>query len=142
MTIEINVSDDDPDLSRLIETELLKSLRAGAPQAVNAGFVLAARDEGDVLQGGLTASTSYGWLLIKTLWVRAESRRRGVGRSLMREAEERGRALGCHGAWLDTSSADAMRFYEKLGYEPFGVLTNKDDQQPQPHSRWFMKRLF
>lgn len=142
MTITIVHSDDDPGLSRLIETELLKSLRTGAPQAVNAGFVLAARDAGDILQGGLTASTSYGWLLIKTLWVRAECRSQGVGRSLMREAEARGRAMGCHGAWLDTSSADAKRFYEKLGYEPFGVLTNEGDRKPQPHSRWFMKRLF
>lgn len=140
MTIAIVHSDDDPGLSHLIEAELLKSLRAGAPQAMNAGFVLAARDAGYTLQGGLTAATSYGWLLIKTLWVRAECRRRGVGRSLMREAEERGRALGCHGAWLDTSSAAAMRFYETLGYEPFGVLTNAGDQHPHPHSRWFMKR--
>lgn len=136
----ITIEDDDADTGACIEAELLHALRDALPQAENTSFVLSARDQAGALIGGLTASTSYGWLLIKTLWVTEAFRHRGLGRRFMVLAEEKARSAGCHGAWLDTSNPDAMRFYEKLGYARFGQLANRKEQPPAGHRRWFMEK--
>ncbi|WP_299615756.1 GNAT family N-acetyltransferase [Pelagibius sp.] len=127
-------------VAETVETELLKALHAAQPQAENASFVLAARDPQGALVGGLTGTTSYGWLLVKTLWVDETQRGQGLGRALMDRAEERARQARCHGAWLDTSNPDAMAFYARLGYELFGELANTNGQQPTGHRRWFMRK--
>ena len=59
---------------------------------------------------------------------------------MMARAEAKARAVGCHGAWLDTSNPEAMRFYAKLGYKPFGQLGNTPGQSPAGHRRWFMQK--
>jgi GNAT superfamily N-acetyltransferase len=123
-----------------LESELLKSLGDVLPQSSNASFVLALKDTSDNLIGGLTASCSYGWLLVKILWVKDEYRGSGLGRSLMKEAELKGVELGCHHIWLDTSNPEAMSFYQSLNYEIFGQLSNAPDQYPPSHNRWFMKK--
>lgn len=135
-----DVREDHTQLAGQLEAALLSSLRQSLPQAENAAFILSANDDSGALEGGLTASASYGWLLIKLLWVREESRHRGMGRSLMIRAEARGRELGCHSAWLDTSSPDAVRFYNSLGYASFAQLGNAPHQHPGAHRRWFMKK--
>lgn len=138
--VTVTIAEDDPKVAGTIETELLRSLRATLPQSDNQGFVLSAKSERGELVGGLTASTSYGWLLVKNLWVAETQRGKGLGRALMAKAETKARDLGCHGAWLDTSSPDARRFYERLGYETFGQLSNATGQTPETHRRWFMKK--
>jgi GNAT superfamily N-acetyltransferase len=54
--------------------------------------------------------------------VHRRARRRGVGAALLRAAEaaalERGRTL----LVLDTASADAERLYERMGWQPVGVV--------------------
>ncbi len=130
----------DENSSREIETELLKSLRSHLAQSTNTGFSLEIRDDSHQLIGGLTASTSYGWLLVKTLWVKDEYRGTGLGRSLMAAAEGKAVELECHSIWLDTSSPDALHFYQTLGYEVFGEIGNTPEQYPPEHRRWFMKK--
>ncbi len=139
MQIRLEPDKVQADVARTIEQRLLESLRAANPQGENSSFVLSVRD-GDNLAGGLTAAVSYGWLLIKTLWVDPSKRRHGLGRTLVRAAEQEGRDRGCHAAWLDTSDAGAMAFYCALGYAPFGEITNGPAQLPNGHRRWFMKR--
>lgn len=136
----VTIAEDDPKLAGTIEVALLRALRETLPQSDNQGFVLSAKSENGTLVGGLTASTSYGWLLVKTLWVAEAQRGKGLGRALTDKAETKARDLGCHGAWLDTSSPDAMRFYQRLGYETFGQLANAPGQTPETHRRWFMKK--
>lgn len=126
--------------SDAIEKEMLAALALANVQSSNISIVLALRDDDGSLLGGLTASTSYGWLLIKTLWVAEELRGHGQGRALMDRAEAEGRAIGVHSVWLDTSSSMARTFYENLGYEEFGVLQNSPHQNPNGHCRWFMKK--
>jgi GNAT superfamily N-acetyltransferase len=74
------------------------------------------------------------------LLVAEECRGHGLEVRLMAEAETIARSRGCHGAWLDTSSARAERFYVRLGYEPFWVLANSPGEQPQGHRRAFLVR--
>ena len=136
----VKILDASDDLAVMVEAQLLHSLRSDLPQGHNASFVLSAEDPQGIVIGGLVASTSYGWLLTKCLWVAEDRRGEGVGLSLMESAEEKARKFGCHGAWLDTSSPKAMNFYSKLGYTPFGQLANSDAQQPPFHRRWFMSK--
>ncbi|WP_414475884.1 GNAT family N-acetyltransferase [Microvirga sp. M2] len=136
--------EDDPNgtLADEVERKLLDALRQNVPPSDGKPLALIARDLQGSMVAGLIGSTSYGWLLVKMLWVSEELRGQGVGSRLMAEAETIARSRGCHGAWLDTSSAGAERFYVKLGYKPFGVLTNGPAEQPRGHRRAFLaKRL-
>ena len=137
----VKILDAPSDLAVMVEAQLLHALRSDLPQGHNESFVLSAEDPQGVVIGGLVASTSYGWLLTKCLWVAEARRGQGFGLSLMAGAEEKAREIGCHGAWLDTSSPKAMNFYSKLGYTSFGQLTNSDAQYPPFHRRWFMSKL-
>jgi len=137
---DIRLSEETAITADEIEAELLRSLRDGWPQAENANIILAARDGEGRMIGGLVAGTSYGWLLVKSLWVGETFRGRSIGRALLNLGEEKAKSLGCHAAWLDTSSPDARRFYGKHGYEVFSELANGEDQQPPRHRRWFMKK--
>ena len=137
---DIEISENEQSISHFLESELLASLRNSLPQGENTSFILFAKDSAQKVIGGLTASTSYGWLLVKVLWVDSENRGLGLGRALMQRAEHKGIELGCHGAWLDTSNPSAIDFYLMLGYEEFGLLSNVENQQPENHKRWFMKK--
>lgn len=136
----VTIVEGDQSAVAAIECELLRSLRSDLPQSENTSIVLMINNGSDRLVGGLSASTSYGWMLVKTLWIAECERGKGYGRALMRHAEKRARALGCHGAWLDTSNPTAQRFYAQLGYQRFGQLENADGQHPPSHRRWFMKK--
>ncbi|MCV0424551.1 MAG: GNAT family N-acetyltransferase [Roseibium sp.] len=123
-----------------IERKLLTSLAQTNAQSRNESFVLKSTSDTGQLLGGLTASSSYGWLLIKTLWVDDLFQRTGLGSRLVAAAEQKGRELGCFNVWLDTSSPPAHAFYLKLGYHDFGMLENGPDQPPAEHRRWFMRK--
>ena len=96
--VNIEFSEDEQSISQLLESELLDSLGNTLPQAENVSFVLSARDPNENIIGGLSASTSYGWLLVKLIWVDKDYRNQGLGRLLMERAERKGVKIGCHGA--------------------------------------------
>lgn len=138
----IVMTEAEPALVDEIERKLLASIRSNQPQALNSSFTLTIRDESGGLIAGLAASTAYGWLLIKLIWVAQGQRGKGLGTKLMAEAEAEGVQRGCHGAWLDTSMLEAAGFYERLGYETFGTLENAPGDVVQGHKRWFMRKRF
>jgi GNAT superfamily N-acetyltransferase len=86
--------------------------------------------------GGLSGSTSRGWLFIDHLVVPEASRRQGIGRELVTLAEREAANRGCHNAWLNTFEFQARGFYEKLGYTCFGELPD----YPPGFSRFFMSK--
>jgi len=137
--MKIRIETDDT-AAGFVEQQLLNSLRQDLAQSNNARFVLVAKTDQDRLVAGLVANASYGWLLIKALWVEEAQRRQGLGTSLMNQIESRGHQIGCHSAWLDTSSPPSKLFYEKLGYRQFSMLRNSPDQNPASHCRWFMSK--
>jgi len=59
-----------------------------------------------------------GWASIRTLGVRADARRRGVGTALARECVRRAQARGSKAIGLHTAAhmAAATRLYERLGF--------------------------
>ena len=80
--------------------------------------------------------TQWNWLFIKLLWVSEELRGQGFGRALMSSAEQEALARGCTNIYLDTFSFQARDFYERLGYEVFGQLTDF----PPGHKRYFLQK--
>jgi predicted N-acetyltransferase YhbS len=137
------IAEDDADgvIAHEIDSRLIESLRQNVPPNDTQPLTLVARRGGNLI-GGLVGATSYGWLLVNKLWVAEGERGHGLGARLMAQAEVVATSRGCHGAWLDTASARAERFYARLGYAPFGALRNEAGEHPQGHHRAFLaKRL-
>ncbi|MDB9794768.1 GNAT family N-acetyltransferase [bacterium] len=139
-TYKVQLETPSPSLSAELTAHLMQDLLASNEQAENTEFTLIARNEANEIIAGLTAITSYGWMLIKVLWVNRSERRCGIGQRLMNDAVSCARSVGCHGIWLDTSSPEAFAFYTAQKFEVFGVLTNKNAQLPTSHHRWFLRK--
>lgn len=127
--------------SDYLEAKLLESLRSETEQSINTSFELVERDQSDKIIGGLVASVSYGWLLVKIVWIDKAYRNKGIASKLISQAENKARELGCHSAWLDTSNPAAKKFYANRHYVLFGQLKNTSNQIPPDHQRWFMKKM-
>ncbi len=65
----------------------------------------------NISAGGLFAS-------IEDLYVRAESRRRGVGRALLEAVAERCKIRGVSYVEVQVEDEEAAAFYSAVGYEP------------------------
>jgi GNAT superfamily N-acetyltransferase len=85
--------------------------------------------------GGLLGKTEWGWLHVDAVAIREEWRGRGYGTKLLAMAEAEWRARGCHDVYLDTFSFQARPFYERPGYEVFGVLENFTQ-----HTKYFLRK--
>ena len=57
---------------------------------------------------------------------------------LLHRAEAEARARACIGAWLDTFSAEAKRFYVKNSYRVFGEIAD----YPPGNTRFFLSKDF
>jgi GNAT superfamily N-acetyltransferase len=110
--------------------------QAGEGHEKSMYFALQAAD-GTVV-GGIIGETHWSWLFINLLWIRQELRGRGYGHLLLLAAEEEGRKRGATHAYLDTFSFQAPEFYQKHGYQVFGVL---DDFPPGHRRFYFTKQL-
>jgi GNAT superfamily N-acetyltransferase len=95
-----------------------------------------ARDQHGKIVGGIYGFTDRGWLRIEVLVVKDGWRGQGLGTHLLDGAEAEARTRGCHDAWLDTFSFQALPFYEKHGYTVFGALEN----YPAGHTRYFVRK--
>lgn len=99
-------------------------------------LALFVRDPQGVILGGLTGGTYWNWLYVALLWLHEEVRRQGLGSQLLARAEQEGLRRGCHHAFLDTTSFQALPFYLKQGYQLYAQL----DDFPSGHSRYFLKK--
>jgi GNAT superfamily N-acetyltransferase len=92
-------------------------------------------DRGAVI-GGLWGKTVYDWLFVEYLAVPETMRGRDLGTQLLTRAEQIAVERGCVGSWLTTFTFQARGFYEKLGYEVFGLL----DASPRDNQRMFLRK--
>lgn len=95
-----------------------------------------AKDEDGKVIGGLSGYTLWNWLKIEILAVSPDIRTKGLGRSLIEQAENEARSRGCQFSFLDTFSFQARPFYERLGYKLYGELPDF----PTGHFRYFMTK--
>jgi len=94
------------------------------------------RDGAGNVVGGLDGETFWNWLHITILWVEEALRGKGYGTRLIIAAETEALKRDCRYSLLDTHSFQARPFYERLGYEVFGVL----EHYPNEHKRIFMQK--
>lgn len=97
--------------------------------------VFARGDDGEVL-GGIRASAFWGYLTIELLWLSEAARGSGVGTQLVAGAEAFALEHGFTHARVETTSFQARPFYERLGYEVFGIL----EDFPPGHRSYYLRK--
>ncbi len=95
------------------------SAELGLPGDWSARWIIG-RDAEGAIRAGLRYLTTFEWLFVHLLWVAAPYRSQRNGSHLLSEAESVAREKGCRGAYLDTFTFQAPRFYERHGYREFG----------------------
>jgi GNAT superfamily N-acetyltransferase len=119
--------------------ELFKAMRvynnAAAGKSDYRSLAVTVRDKGKIV-GGLVGETYWGWMYVNVLWVAAEHRGKGYGRSLLHAAEAEAHKRGVRNVFLESFSFQAPKFYAKLGYREYGRLK----EFPKGHSRHFMTK--
>jgi GNAT superfamily N-acetyltransferase len=111
------------------------NLRRAVPSDYSALTVMV-RDADGAVAGGLLGGTFWGWLHVDILWLHERARGQGLGRRLLRLAEDEARRRGCHHVFLDTMSFQALPFYLKQGYSVWGELPDF----PIGHTRHFVQK--
>ena len=134
--VSIGPPPDDEFRTRIVDLLSAHAEAQGHPFTMD-NIALEAR-EGDTYLGGLTAKMGGHWVFVELLAVADEARGRGIGTQLMRAIEDRARAAGRIGIWLDTFAFQAPGFYEALGYRQFGRI---DDYPPGSARLFYCKRL-
>jgi len=77
-------------------------------------------DEGNIV-GGILAGTTLKTMYITGLWIHENYRRLGYGSKLMSKAEEIAKENGCKSGQTWVLSFQAPKFFERMGYESFGI---------------------
>lgn len=84
---------------------------------------ISVKNNSNRLIAGLIGKIYWNGLEIDTLWVDDNYQRKGIGRQLMNEAENLAMKYGVVVAFLKTVGAKS--FYQKLGYEVYGILEDR-----------------
>jgi GNAT superfamily N-acetyltransferase len=84
--------------------------------------VFARTGDGTVI-GGAQGNVYWNGVEVELLWVAETHRRLGIARDLMTRLEDFARGHGAVIAYLRT--VDARPFYERIGYEVYGVLEDR-----------------
>ena len=129
-----------------LNEQQLEAVEAGL-SAFDEGYITY-KMEGDIqigieedgrLVAGLDACvTAFKILYVSTVFVEENCRRKGYGKRLMEEMEQRAKAMGVNTVRLDTFSWQGKEFYEALGYKIVGSYENADDGYAE---YFFLKRI-
>jgi ribosomal protein S18 acetylase RimI-like enzyme len=133
LIVEINLSQEE---IRAIRRILLEYNSSQAEPENWRGLYISVRDGNNQIVGGLIGYTHWEWLYVENLVVSQVLRGQGYGRALMMLAEKQAIQRGCKHAYVDTFDFQARGFYEKLGYEVFGVL----EDYPPGHTKYFLQK--
>ena len=93
-------------------------------------------EDGEVIAGCIAEMYYWNVIYVDILWVDERYRRGGIGTQLLQSVEAAAREKGCNLIHLDTFDFQAKDFYEKQGYEIFGVL----EDCPPGHCRYYLKK--
>jgi GNAT superfamily N-acetyltransferase len=134
LSVDCTVSDDD---RATIERGLIDHARSLGIESVEQECIAAClRDTNGVLLGGLVGVIMWGWLEVSLLWIDEGLRGRGHGASLLETGEREAARRGCHHARLETFDVDALRFYQRRGYEQYGSIPDC----PMGHTRYLLMK--
>lgn len=93
-------------------------------------------DNGKIIAGCVARMYCWNVAYVDTLLVDERYRGNGFGSKLLIEVERTAKEKGCYLIHLDTFDFQAKGFYEKQGYEVFGVL----EDCPKNHRRFYLKK--
>lgn len=85
--------------------------------------------------GGITGDILRNWLRIRYLWVNKAYRGKDIGTELLQAMELAAKEKGAKYAEVDTFSFQALPFYQKQGFEIFGMLENYPISDKKYHLR-------
>lgn len=111
---------ESPELAANLGAEI--AARFGPRE--EAPLCVALRDGDGAMAAGLNGVLHWRWLYIRHLWVAEAYRGQGLAKRLMTAAEDRAKARGAIGAYIDTFEEGVAAFYERQGYERFGALAD------------------
>ncbi|MBD1995684.1 GNAT family N-acetyltransferase [Leptolyngbya sp. FACHB-541] len=111
------------ELTSRFESFMRQKIPNLLPQSEDKIFMVRAVNRSEHLIGGVLANCYWNGLEIDTLWVEDSERGKGLGSSLLSQAESFGIENGAVVSFLKT--VEAKGFYEKLGYEVYGVLEDR-----------------
>lgn len=139
MSIEIIESSDNDymKVARAITRFNLAHLPPNSSDNMTSlGYVI--KDSSVGIIGGVYAKLLLGnCLSIDILWVEEKHRKRGYASRLMRAVENAAIQLGSRLSIVDTFEFQAPEFYQKCGYEIFGIL---DDCPCVGNKRYYLKK--
>lgn len=101
----------------------------------NEVFTVALTDQSGSVRGGVRGVVRLGALEIRMVWLDEDLRGHGLGRRIVRAAEDEARRRGARAALLDTYDFQARGFYESLGYICFASF-----DFPAGVKRFYMSR--
>lgn len=94
------------------------------------------KDEQGKVLGGIVADIKWGWLHVDWLWIDEGIRKDGWGARLLATMEQYASDKGITNFHLETTSFQALPFYQKQGYTVFGELPD----MPPGHITYFLKK--
>jgi GNAT superfamily N-acetyltransferase len=86
--------------------------------------------------GGILGEINWGWLYVKGLWVSESYRSKGIASMLLHKLEDYALSKGVGNFRLETTSFQALGFYEKKGYILLGQLPD----MPPTFTSYFLKK--
>ncbi|AWA08259.1 GNAT family N-acetyltransferase [Aeromonas hydrophila] len=95
------------------------------------------KDDAGKVHGGITADLKWGWLHVDWLWIDERIRQDGWGGRLLATMEQYARSKGINNFHLETTSFQALPFYQKQGYQVFGELPD----MPPGHTTYFLRKM-
>lgn len=107
------------------------------PQYSPQPLCIVAHDQDREVAGGLFASMSMSWLKVEIMAVREDSRRCGLGSSMLKAAEQAAKQRHCKYAFLDTMDYQAPDFYRENDYVVAGKI---DDWDSHGHTKYFFTK--
>ena len=134
-TLELAEHPQPNDLRRLLDGVRAYNLARTGNQRPRAVAVFL-RDEDGRIAGGVQGDMWGRSMHIAALWVDDRYRGQGFGSALMRAIEDYGSEHGHPLIYLETTSFQALPFYQGLGYELFGELP----EISPGHKLYFLKK--
>lgn len=91
---------------------------------IEKGFTFKATEDREIV-GTIVGKFSAGVIYVDDLVVAKNHRGKGIGKLLIQKAEDFGKKMGAHKAYLFTGNGwDAEKFYQNTGYKKTGILLN------------------
>lgn len=107
-----------------VRNKLIEYNAIHVPNGIYEEVNLCLKNKNGEIIAGLNSVVCWNWMEIDILWVEEKSRKQGLGKRLLAEAEKIANLKDCTFIKLNTFSFQAPNFYKKYGYKEIAVIEN------------------